>query len=87
MWYNNENGDLTKPAALDNTSSKKYVYIRKDFIQIAATEETQEHWKWQEMKIPKEDWALYESIIAHDSALDDVYAALTELAELIVGEE
>lgn len=87
MWYRNENGSSTKPATLDTTSSKIYNYIRKDFELVAATEERDEYWCWQETRIPKEDWALYESIMGHDAALDDVYAALTELADLIVGGE
>jgi len=87
MWYHNGNGDDTKPAALDRASSQKYNYVRKNFELIPATEETAAHWTWEECKIPKDDWVIYESVIAHDNALDDVYAALTELAELIVGEE
>lgn len=85
MWYTAENGSLTLPAALDNTSSRVYVYVRKDFTVVEATEDVPAHYRWQEMKIPKADWAVYEKALGHDEALDDVYAALTELAELIEG--
>lgn len=87
MWYHNENSDDIKPAALDRTSSKIYIYVRKQFELITATEDIPAHWSWQETKIRKDDWLLYESLMEHNNALDDVYAALTELAELIVGEE
>ena len=87
MWYPSENSNMTKPPVVDSESSKKYVYVRKDFEEVPeATIEGQTipaHWKWKEMKVPKEDWAVYEKVIGHDEALDDVYAALTELAELI----
>lgn len=87
MWYYNENGSADKPEVIDNTSSKKFIYVRKNFTEVHATEEIPAHWKWMEQKIRKEDWATYQEVMDHGVALDDVYAALTELAELIVGEE
>ena len=87
MWYKNENGSNVKPDALDSTTSKLYVFVRKDFEEIEETEEVPAHWTWMECKIRKDDWMIYQTVMGHDSALDDVYAALTELAELIVGEE
>ena len=87
MWYRSENGDLTKPAEVDDTTSQVYVYVRKNFEQIPATEEIPTHWAWTETKVRKEDWQTYQIVMGHEMALDDVYAALTELAELIVGEE
>ena len=83
MWITAENGSSVKPEALDTASSKKYNYIRKDFVLIEATEETPEHWRWQEKKVLKEDWETYTQVMSHDEALDDVYAALTELAGMI----
>ena len=84
MWYKNENGSLDKPVSVDTTSSKVYAYVRKDFVQIEGTEEIPAHWQWLEMKLSKDAIAIYQE---HNDALDDIYAALTELAELIVGEE
>ena len=86
MWYQNQNGSEDKPVALDRNSSKVYTYVRKDFELIPATEEVPAHWIWQEMKVKKEDWGVYEQVLEHDNALDDVYAAITELAELVIGE-
>jgi len=87
MWYRTENGSDVKPAALDTTSSKRYVYVRKDFVEVPATQGDQPipaHWSWLEAKILKEDWAIYEEVLNHGEALDDVYDALTELAEMIL---
>ena len=86
MWYHNENGDSIKPSSLDNTSSKQYVYVRKNFILIEAQGDSAAHWSWDEVKIPKADWVIYESVMNHDAALEDVYTALAELAELMTGE-
>lgn len=91
MWYKVENGSVEKPVVLDQTSSKVYVYVRKDFVEVPASGEegTSEyrptHWEWMECKIRKEDWVIFEKVLGHDDALDDVYAALTELADMIVG--
>lgn len=86
MWRRSENGSLDKPLEIDKESSKKYVYVRKNFEEVPAANETPAHWRWDETKVPKEDWEVYEKILGHDSALEDVYAALTELAEMIVEE-
>lgn len=83
MWKRCENGSSVKPAALDTTSSKKWNFVRKDFELVAATEEIPEHWAWLENKVSKEDWEVYSNVAEHSEALDDVYAALTELAGLI----
>ena len=91
MWYKCENGSLDRPQDIDSTSSAIYVYVRKDIVEVPATEgEGRDgrpaHYEWMETKIPKQDWEIYEQVLSHNEALDDVYAALTELAELIVGE-
>ena len=63
-----------------------YVFVRRNFVLVAAEEERPEHWTWEEQKILKTDWAVYEQVLEHGEALDDVYDALAELAELIIGE-
>ena len=87
MWYEVENGSTTRPSDVDTTSSRAYVYVRRNIILIddlSGDPENPPHYKWEEMKIPREIWEVCEKTFSHDSALDDVYAALTELAELIV---
>lgn len=87
MWYDNENGSLDRPDELDTTSSKAYVYIRKDFVEVPEKVVEEDiipaHYRWKETKISKEDWEIYAKVLDHDGALDDVYEALTELAEMI----
>lgn len=82
MWYKNESS--IRPSELDNTSSQKWVYVRKSIIFHETDGERDAYYDWDEMRVPQDDWAAYEQVIGHGAALDDVYAALTELAEMIV---
>lgn len=84
-WYKSENGDSVRPAVIDRTSSKVFVYVRKDIQLIEAEGDRPAHYEWMELKVPKSSWDVYEMVVGHDDALDDVYAALTELADLIAG--
>lgn len=84
MWYEVENGTLIRPSDIDTTSSRAYVYVRRHITLVPEDGENPAHYRWEEQKIPKEVWPVYEKELAHDAALDDVYAALTELAEMIV---
>ena len=86
MWYEVENGTAVKPADVDTTSSKVYVYVRRNFELVPETVDIPAHYRWEEMKIPKEMWSVSQSVMAHDTALNDVYDALTELAEIIAEE-
>lgn len=87
MWYKTENGETIRPTDVDTTSSKAYVYVRKNFElvpeQVSETETVPAHYRWEEMKIPKEMWEVSKSVFEHTVALNDVYDALAELAEII----
>ena len=88
MWYKSENGNNVKPEPLDVLSSRKYVYVRRDFVLVPAVEGDgmdgrPEHWEWMETTIPKEDWEIYAKAMEHDTAFEDVYTALAELAGMI----
>ena len=89
MWYEVENGTLARPRDVDTELSKAYVYVRRNITLVDETREGGEiiipqHYRWEEMKIPREMWEVCSKVMGHDEALDDVYAALTELAEMIV---
>ena len=84
MWYSVENGDKIRPYDVDTNSSNKYVYIRRNFELVEESEDNPAHYRWEELKIPREMWEVCAKVLGHDTALDDVYAALTELAEMIV---
>lgn len=89
MWYEVENGSLARPSNVDTTSSQAYVYVRRNIELVDEVRDgdeiiTPQHYKWEEMKIPRNMWETCATVMGHDAALDDVYDALTELAEMIV---
>lgn len=90
MWYEVENGSVARPADVDTTSSRSYVFVRRNITFVEEVKDGEEitspaHYRWEEMKIPREMWEVCAKVLGHDMALDDVYTALTELAEMIVG--
>lgn len=84
IWYTTEG--TSYPLLLDTGSSKIYNYVRKDIEHLEATDELPERWRWKECKVSKANWEIYSRVMDHETALDDVYAALTELADIIAGE-
>lgn len=89
MWYEVENGSAARPDDVDTTSSKVYVYVRRNIAFVEEARDGDEiitpaHYRWEEMKIPRDMWEVCAKVLGHDTALDDVYAALTELAGMIV---
>lgn len=91
MWYRNENSCDVKPDIIDRTTSKKFIYIRKDFVLVEATEEIPAHWQWMETKIPGEEWEMYSKLISHDDDIknirQDMEEAVTGLLEFVLGGE
>ena len=88
MWYKSEGGDI-KPAAVDETSSKKVVFVRKDFRQEERTDMDGEPylvWVWYETKIPKEDWETYKMAMQNTTDIADLTDAVIELAGILGGE-
>lgn len=86
MWHEVSNGADVRPSDIDETSSGFYIYVRRNVRRVEASgEDTGAHYVWEELKIPREMWEVAREVFEHETALDDVYAALTEIAELIVG--
>lgn len=83
MWYYSE--ATTPPQQIDDTSSKKYVYVTKDAEEFEREidGETVTMYRWQEQKIAKADWELYQSVMKNTGDISDANDALIELAELI----
>lgn len=84
MWRRVSNGDSAKPEVLETATSERWNYVRKEFTFIEAKEDVPAHWEYDENKVLKEDWETYMQVSDHNTALDDVYAALTELADMIL---
>lgn len=88
MWREVENATSARPSDVDENLSKAYVYVRKNitFVEESKREDgtiVPAHYKWEETKIPQDTWTICSKVLKHDTALDDVYSALEELASII----
>ena len=66
MWRLAQNSDNIKPAEVDDTSSSKYVYVRKDFTEVEIKNqegETYTVWQYYENKILKQIEAAGVSVV------------------------
>lgn len=90
MWYKSETGNTEIPSEVDTTSSRVYVYLRKDFERktrepMQEGEEPTEYWEYMEQKIKKEDWEMYQSLIQNENNITDTQMAVCELYEMLMG--
>lgn len=72
-WYYSEGNE--RPAIVDEISSKKWVYIRRNIEEFEREDETnptikEKFYKWEEMKIPKENYPIYELEVQNAANLD-----------------
>lgn len=73
MWYYAEGKE--RPAIVDKTSSKKWVYIRRNIEEFEREDETdpeikEKFYRWEEMKILKEDYPIYQQEQANAANID-----------------
>lgn len=82
---------FTKPLELDETSSKKVVYFRKNISEVEKQNDDSSISKiytYQEAKVSKEDYVLYKDEILKDieiSELRDKNNSLNEQVEMLTG--
>ena len=85
-WYYAESNN--RPEIVDETSSKKYVYARRNIEQRERQDEsgrTETYYAWEEMKIPKEDYPIYQLEVQNAANLD--YIAMMSDIDLDNDEE
>lgn len=77
-----------RPAELDTTSSRKYNYVRKNIVEEQRESEqgTITMYVFDELKVAKTDWELFETVSESATRISEVEDAVIELAELIGGE-
>lgn len=98
-FYNSESS--VKPVELDETSSKKVVYIRKNITKTTRTVKDQEAedgnvtessytvYTYEEAKVSKEDYELYKTEILKDieiSGLKDQVSSLENTLDQLMSE-
>lgn len=81
-WQVVQGSQETKPLALDTTSSKVYVYQRRNIERVTADCEfgTTEYWQYEERKLTRNEYA---DMIVDE--LTQTQLALVELYESIGG--
>jgi len=87
-WYYSEGRD--RPKTIDSISSKKWVYLRRNIVECEREDETnpqikEKFYKWEEMKIPKENYPIYELEAQNAANLD--YLAMMNDIDLDSGED
>lgn len=72
-----------RPAIVDETSSKKWVYFRRNIEEFEREDETdptikEKFYRWEEMKISKENYPIYQ-LEAQNAANLDYLAMMNDI--------
>ena len=80
VWYSGESSIY--PALVDTTSSKVWVYVRRNVEEHERENEQgikETFYSYEEQKVPKEVWGIFEKTVENDERIADVEEAITEL--------
>lgn len=80
IWYDGESS--VYPALVDSTSSKVWVYVRRNVEEHERENEQgikETFYSYEEQKVPKEVWGIFEKTVENDERIADVEEAITEL--------
>lgn len=80
-WY--EGTSSVYPSLVDTTSSKKWVYVRRNIEEHEREDDEgikEKFYRWEEQKIPKENYPIYELEVQNAANLD--YIAMMSNIEL-----
>lgn len=84
MWNRREGP--ARPERVSVTADGTFIRRNIALVEAAPGEDKEPTpilWTWEELRVPPDAWAICRKVLGHDEALDDVYAALTELAGII----
>ena len=82
-WRKSENADKAKPEAVQFDYICETVYVRKDFEnhkEEVGEKPRPEHWSWNEIKIPLNDWEYWKQLMTHSEKITETQDAAVELA-------
>ena len=80
MWYKSES--TVRPEQVDNTSSKIYVYVRKNIVETTREDETignEVVFEFDECKIPKDIYEIFKSQLEANDRLDEIEEVIAEI--------
>ncbi len=76
MWK--ESQSTIMPELVDNTSSNKYVYVRRNIREI-NTEDDGVLYIYEEYKIPKDVYEIFKNQMDVSTRIDDIEETITEI--------
>lgn len=76
MWK--ESQSTVMPELVDNTSSNKYVYVRRNIREI-NTEDNGVLYIYEEYKIPKDVYEIFKNQMDVSTRVDDIEETITEI--------
>lgn len=76
MWK--ESQSTIMPESVDNTSSNKYVYVRRNIREI-NTEDGEILYIYEEYKIPKDVYEIFKNQMDVSTRVDDIEEVITEI--------
>lgn len=80
MWNKSESKD--RPSIVEANISKKYVYVRRNIREIEREDiegNKETFYEYEEIKIPKDVYCIFEAQFEQSSRLDDIEEVLVEL--------
>ena len=80
MWYKAESSEL--PSTIDDTSSRVYVYVRKNINVEQRTDESGEIitvYVYDEIKIPKEVYEIFKLESGNERRISDIEDVLADM--------
>lgn len=83
MWYYAEGKEHLQ--TVDSTSSKNWVYVRRNIEEFEREDEKEKFYRWEEMKIRKEDYPIYQ--LEQSNAANIDYIAMINDIDLDDDEE
>ena len=82
MWKHVTNSNDIKPLEIDESISKDYIYVRKDFEKVVVEDmdgTKREIWSYLELTVPKEVFDIYQSTVANTSSIADLEDVICDL--------
>lgn len=85
MWRRVEGG--ARPAGVDDTSSREYVYVRRNAAYVGPEGEGEDarpgHWEWDELAVPRGAWEAWEQADVNADAIADLAQPVADSADMV----
>lgn len=81
-WY--KSSSMTKPKTIDDTISKKWVYVRRNIVEYERENEfnsdiKEKFYSFEEIKIPKDVYSIFEFEKSNSDRLNNIEETIVEM--------